>query len=39
MVLHQAVEAKEEVAIERETQTLATIRFRSIFVYIKNSPA
>src|SRR5438094_4664353 len=29
--LHQAVEAKEEVAIERETQTLATITIQNYF--------
>jgi len=29
--LHQAVEAKEGVKIERETQTLATISFQNYF--------
>src|SRR5499426_2057851 len=29
--LHQAVEAKEQVAIERETQTLATITIQNYF--------
>ncbi len=29
--LHQAVEAKEEVKIERENQTLATITFQNYF--------
>jgi preprotein translocase subunit SecA len=29
--LHQAVEAKENVAIEEETQTLATISFQNLF--------
>jgi preprotein translocase subunit SecA len=34
--LHQAVEAKEEVAIERETQTLATITIQNYFrLYLK----
>ena len=31
MVLHQAVEAKENVKIERETQTLASITFQNFF--------
>jgi len=31
MVLHQAVEAKEGVQIDRETQTLATITIQIIF--------
>ena len=29
--LHQAVEAKEKVKIERENQTLATITFQNYF--------
>jgi preprotein translocase subunit SecA len=34
--LHQAVEAKEQVAIERETQTLATITIQNYFrLYLK----
>src|SRR5712671_3572006 len=34
--LHQAVEAKEDVAIERETQTLATITIQNYFrLYLK----
>ena len=36
--LHQAVEAKEEVEIERETQTLATITIQNYFrLYLKLS--
>ncbi len=34
--LHQALEAKEGVDIERETQTLAAITFKIILDYIKN---
>src|SRR3989475_641797 len=34
--LHQAVEAKEGVKIERENQTLATITFQNYFRMYKN---
>ena len=37
--LHQAVEAKEGVKIERENQTLATITFQNYFRNIISSPA
>jgi preprotein translocase subunit SecA len=37
--LHQAVEAKEGVAIERETQTLATITIQNYFRLYKSSRA
>ena len=36
--LHQALEAKEGVKIERESQTLATITFKITSVCMKNSP-
>ena len=34
--LHQAVEAKEDVKIESENQTLATITFQNYFRMYKN---
>ena len=37
--LHQAVEAKEGVQIERETQTLATITIQNYFRLYKSCPA
>ncbi len=37
--LHQAVEAKEGVAIERETQTLATITIQNYFRLTRSSRA
>ena len=37
--LHQALEAKEGVAIERETQTLATITLQNFFRLYENWPA
>ena len=37
--LHQAIEAKEQVNIRREDQTLATITFQNYFRLYKNSPA
>ena len=37
--LHQAVEAKEGVEIERETQTLATITIQNYFRLYKSWPA
>ena len=37
--LHQAVEAKEKVKIERENQTLATITFQNYFRSTASSPA
>ncbi len=36
--LHQAVEAKENVKIESENQTLATITFQNYFRMYKSSP-
>ena len=37
--LHQAVEAKESVEIQKENQTLATITFQNYFRMHKSSPA
>ena len=34
--LHQAIEAKENVKIEEENQTLASITYQNYFIYIKN---
>ncbi len=36
--LHQAIEAKEGVEVQQESMTLATIRSRTISVYMKNWP-
>ncbi len=36
--LHQAVEAKEGVRIERENQTLATITIQNYFRMYRSSP-
>ena len=35
--LHQAVEAKENVKIERENQTLATITFQNYFRHVQKA--
>ena len=37
--LHQAIEAKEGVKVERENRTLATITFQNYFRMYKSSPA
>ena len=37
--LHQAIEAKEGVRIERESQTLASITFQNYFRMYENWPA
>ena len=37
--LHQAIEAKEDVAIQGETQTYATITLQNYFRMYTNSPA
>ena len=37
--LHQAVEAKEKVKIERENQTLATVTFQNYFRKYRSSRA
>ena len=34
--LHQAIEAKENVKVEEENQTLASITYQTILDYIKN---
>lgn len=36
--LHQAIEAKEGVKVERESQTLATITFQNYFRMYENFP-
>ena len=36
MDLHQAIEAKENVKIEEENQTLASITYQNYFRFIKN---
>jgi preprotein translocase subunit SecA len=36
--LHQAIEAKEGVKVQRESETLATITFQNYFRMYKNSP-
>lgn len=36
--LHQALEAKEGVEIQSENQTLASITFQTIFVFIPSWP-
>ena len=37
--LHQAIEAKEGVAVQRESRTFASITFQNYFRFTKNSPA
>ena len=37
--LHQAIEAKEHVKVQRESKTLATITFQNYFRMYKSSPA